>query len=1384
MVNRSHSPLGITCNFKPMNRTLPFFLALALTLAGISGAGQKVSVDDAVKIAGRHMATLPGPSGEGLKSSSASSSAASPHRFSLAATAVRGTDTLYYVLNDSLHNDFVILAADRRCWPVLGYSTAAIFPADTPPEPYLKWMEAREVEISHIISHVTQPDVLTALQWEALESSAGTASTATVIVGPLLSTTWNQGCYYNSLCPEDPAGPCGHAVTGCTATAMAQLMKYWNFPTTGTGSESYLTRYGQLSADFGGTTYLWNQMSGNLTSENEAVATLMYHCGVALNMNYGPTESGASGIRDPLVNYFRYSPTARQVSRSDFSDDAWTDLIRTELEEQRPVFYQGFGVTTPGHAFVCDGFDDAGYFHFNWGWGGAADGYFYLNNLNPYGYDFNIQQGAVVQIFPSELPMGFLGMLLSSSSVSFGASGGEETVTLISGTPWSATADQPWVSLSAASGDAGKSSLTITASENNGTAGRTALVTLTPEDGEPTTILVNQIAYVTLTAGGLKSALSDILVTVKYLSVKGTIDARDIRVMRDEMPLLSVLDLRDAVIVEYTGTEGTAGVTEIAYPSNTFPANAFYNLTTRVGKNSLIRVTLPSSLLHIDQQAFVRCKMLRELNFPESLVSIGDETFVQCEGLESLVLPVQLQSIGNSAFAQCVVLKSVLLPASLSYIGNYAFKRCPGLDSLFIPASVETIGFEAFGLCSALISVAGDNPVFSSSGGILYDKNQTFLIQCPVSLSGDLLLPASVVTIGTAAFSYCSLISSVAFPEGLTSIGNDAFWCCYALKTISLPQGIQSLGVSAFGYCNALETVYSFSMVPPPLAEESYVFYNIGHPGVILYVPFGSANAYQAASQWRDFDPVVEMEGLFFSPGEEIFTARGGSREIQIASSGNWSAFSPEPWLTLAPASGGTGKCTLLLTAAPNETAEARQTTVAITGPGMDSGTIEVHQYPTIQVTSGNLETLLAGAAGAITHLTLKGTIDARDVRFMRDNMPLLEFLDLSGTTIVAYSGTEGPAGTDDMTYPAHTFPAFGFSKPANWEGSRVLKEIIFPDAMTRIDQFAFMNCSALCNVTFSPSLLSIGMWAFYACREIKKVEFPDSLVSLESGVFIACNGLTQVTLPEALQSLGGSAFRSCQNLESFSIPASVTSIGTNALAGCAALKTLWAWPVPPVDLAYSPGVFDGVDTTTCILYVPPAAMEAYRSALQWRDFWNITAIAPLTLELSAGWNIISMHTLPENRDALTFFQPLITAGTLLTVQDEAGHTLEDMGDIGTWANSVGELMFTDGYKVRVSFSCSLPVYGTPAPLPLDIPLAEGWNIIAFPLSSAVDARVVVQELIDRGTLMKVQDENGHSLENRGLFGGWHNSIGPFLPGKGYRIRVTSPEVLTIRPTY
>jgi hypothetical protein len=322
-----------------------------------------------------------------------------------------GETPVYYAFNFS-GKGYIVISADDCCYPVIGYSFETPFSQENQPDNFIFWMDSRKQEIAANIQLQVPPDLSIVNEWNRLASfdpkSMPDGQSAVTDVAPLLGSTWDQGFPYNVLCPADP--DCGsfggHVTVGCVATAMAQIMYYWRWPNTGTGSHCYTpVGYSQQCADFGNTTYDYNGMTDAPSKECYPAALLSYHAGVSVNMIYnsdGACSSGAyqNTVPGALTSYFKYASSCVSANKMSYATTAWNNMLQGDLNTGKPVQYGGQG-PGGGHSWVCDGYQGTDFYHMNWGWSGSSNGYFYLNNLNPGGFTFNNSQSAVFHIEPN-----------------------------------------------------------------------------------------------------------------------------------------------------------------------------------------------------------------------------------------------------------------------------------------------------------------------------------------------------------------------------------------------------------------------------------------------------------------------------------------------------------------------------------------------------------------------------------------------------------------------------------------------------------------------------------------------------------------------------------------------------------------------------------------------------------------------------------------------------------------------------------------------------------------------------------------------------------------------------------------------------------------------
>ena len=322
-----------------------------------------------------------------------------------------GTDALYIFNFD---HGYVVVAADDHACPILGYSEDAPFDVENIPEGLRYYLGYYARQIQFAIDHDLPTEVAIADQWYLLGKEGVTMKNRmSKSVSPLLATTWNQDYPYNYYAPTAYGGPGGHCYAGCVATAMSQVMKYWNWPETGVGSHSYSTSTygGTLSVNFGETTYDWANMPNSVVSANAqglAVALLMYHCGIAVDMDYDPSGSGANTADavDAVINHFRYGACTKLEYRDEYTKTQWEDLLIAQLDKGLPMVYAGTDSNgSGGHAFNCDGYNDQRKFHFNWGWSGQGNNTYYeidALNVPAYlgGYHFNLYQRTITNMIP------------------------------------------------------------------------------------------------------------------------------------------------------------------------------------------------------------------------------------------------------------------------------------------------------------------------------------------------------------------------------------------------------------------------------------------------------------------------------------------------------------------------------------------------------------------------------------------------------------------------------------------------------------------------------------------------------------------------------------------------------------------------------------------------------------------------------------------------------------------------------------------------------------------------------------------------------------------------------------------------------------------------
>jgi len=299
---------------------------------------------------------------------------------------------LYYIFNVNENDGFVIVSADDVVKPIIGYSFKRYYKLDNISPEHSFYMNKFKKIIYDAILNDVRPSEEVKSEWQRYEFATKSV-TEIQSVQPLILTTWGQSAPYNDMCPVENGQ---HCVVGCVAISFSQLMKYWNYPAQGTGSHSYYDYgSGTQAADFGNTEYHFENIPLSASSSNEYLARLLYHCGVAVNMDYNVDGSGSQTTRivTGLKNYFKYSSDADYVSMDDYTSAEWLALLKNQLDNGWPMGYDGYS-DDGGHAWNCDGYQDD-QIHMNWGWNGYQNGYYAITGGN--GFD---TEGAVINVYP------------------------------------------------------------------------------------------------------------------------------------------------------------------------------------------------------------------------------------------------------------------------------------------------------------------------------------------------------------------------------------------------------------------------------------------------------------------------------------------------------------------------------------------------------------------------------------------------------------------------------------------------------------------------------------------------------------------------------------------------------------------------------------------------------------------------------------------------------------------------------------------------------------------------------------------------------------------------------------------------------------------------
>ena len=680
--------------------------------------------------------------------------------------------------------------------------------------------------------------------------------------------------------------------------------------------------------------------------------------------------------------------------------------------------------------------------------------------------------------------------------------------------------------------------------------------------------------------------------------------------------------------VERIGSDafsGCTGLTSVTIPSVERIGSGVFS-----GCTGLTSVTISEGVTNIGSSAFEGCTSLTSVTIPNSVTTIGGNAFSGCTGLTSVTISEGVTDIGSSTFEGCTSLTSVQIPSSVTTIGEKAFENtfwynnqpdglfyindvaykykgempegtsitlregtvsisssafsgCIGMTSVTIPSSVTSIGGSAFSGCTGMTSVTIPNSVTTIDCSAFEDCSGLTSVTIPIS----------VTTIGNYAFSGCTGLTSVTIPSSVTGIGDDAFGGCTGLTSVTIPNSVTWIGARAFS-CRNLLSIYVESETPAfiyPDYEEGgpmYTFYSVNKSSCVLYVPKGSKSAFENAEGWKDFQNIVEV--LDTGPcGENVTFTLYSDMTMVISGTGTMDNYPSLP------------------------TEYYREIEKVIIEDGVTSicGMAFYKYRGMTSVTIPNSVTSI-GSEAFYQCYALSSVAIPNSVTYIGSNA--FEQSSLQSVTIpnsVTYIG-------ESAFYNCHYLASVTISNSVTNIGNCVFAEsgltsVDIPNSVTSIGSNAFYNCSGLLSVTIPNSVTSIGESAFCRCSGLRSVTIPNSVTSIGESAFMECTSLCSMTIPNSLTSIDCYTFASCYGLKSLTIPSSVTRIGEGAFCYTGLSSIIAESEIPPT-LFFNEGyeniyMFEGVDKSTCILYVPIGCKSAYENDWGWNGFQNIVEL-------------------------------------------------------------------------------------------------------------------------------------------------------------------------------
>ena len=971
----------------------------------------------------------------------------------------------YHVFNIGDDNGFVIAAGDDCAYEILGYSDKGHFDADNIPDGMKYMLDFYTEQIDH---GSKSPKV-------AKPKSSPTYPA----VDEMLTCKWGQGAPYNDNCPID-ASTGQRCITGCVATAMAQLMYYHRNSSTREvvkAIPSYVIWgiEGIFDGVPKGSPIDWNNMLDVYNSQatevqKQAVANLMLYCGTAVKMEYGTSASGAfdSDVIPALINYFDYDDDMCLKTRTDNTNEEWETMVYEDLGKGYPILYFG-----GSHAFVVDGHDGNGFVHINWGWNGASNGNFrltatYAGERTMGGYSSG--QTAVFGAVPNgAFPR------LTTAELSLTSTNLVENLSSLTSIP---------VSLS---------------------------MTVTNQTGETGTF---EQAVGLYKLGKLQAVVSSVS-TFDGMAPGAT------RELSMSLEVASTLPPGAYTLVPISRLAGTDKWRTNGNPDQ-FVMMSIYadaaHLTVGVPEEDGDIITFACD------EVRELCVQYWDLNGDGAFskeeaaaVTSLDGRFKYKQAITSfdeLQYFTGLTALERAEFINCYNLSSVIIPPNVTTLENGAFKSC-NLQHIIIPKSVTSIGEDVFYGNGALedVCVENGNPVFDSRNDChaMIETATNKLIRG----GSHSVIPDGIVAIASKAFMGCKGLESLVIPESVTSIGEQAFWGCSNLTTVNIPEHVTALNYMVFSGCSALTEI----TVPPSVTSmKEYVFNlcsSLTTVNFLASVTSISTGAFKECTALASFaipESVTSIESSAFAGCTALTSISIPSSVTNIASG----AFQGCTGLTSVTIPGS------VTTISGNPfygCSGLQHIVVEADNPCYES---DVNNSAIIETAT---RTLVTGCA----HTVIPTDVLAIGSFAFYNCTGLTSIVIPDGVTTINNYAFYKCSNMTSITLP-NSLTSIGDDVFTWCTG---LTAIIIPPGVTSIGESAFSMCSSLQSANIPDGVTKINDDMFYKCEKLASINIPYGVTMIGRDAFAGCKSLTSITIPSTVTSIGNYAFQVCTGLTS-----------------------------------------------------------------------------------------------------------------------------------------------------------------------------------------------------------------------------------------------------------